>query len=466
MKPHGEIPKTNGAEHDAEIDDDAGDDLADDEPATPQLADTSRRGSATRPREPEDSDVQPTNEAPHHNETNGAAEAEKQNASQHDSNDTEERLEMAAKERDQLRAEVTEMRQSLESLQQKHEEELSNLNAQLEQSQSGKDHAEARYQKLLGQVNTIKTQLGERLKADAEDLAQARSQIEDLEEQNKTANQENESLQRQISDFHTNREEHESEVQNLRSRTNVSQQNWAKERDDLVQREAQVREEFENARQAMQDWEVLAMEERSIREGLNDRLSELEDQLSSQREEYDRAASERDTQSTTVDGLQRALQEIQDARKQELREVVEKSQTELEDLRKRLETAEESAKTSQTTLQTTQQDLEKLLPLEKEVKDKNLLIGKLRHHEVILNDHLTKALRFLKKGKPEDNVDRQLVTNYFLQFLSLDRSDPKKFQILQLISAMLGWSEGTHPPLIPTHQLNTASPSPSPPQLN
>lgn len=50
-------------------------------------------------------------------------------------------------------------------------------------------------------------------------------------------------------------------------------------------------------------------------------------------------------------------------------------------------------------------------------------------------------MRFLKKGKPEDNVDRQLVTNHFLHFLALDRSDPKKFQVLQLISALLGWND-------------------------
>jgi hypothetical protein len=51
-------------------------------------------------------------------------------------------------------------------------------------------------------------------------------------------------------------------------------------------------------------------------------------------------------------------------------------------------------------------ELERLHPFEKDVKEKNLLIGKLRHEAVTLNDHLTKALRFLKKGKPEDNVDR------------------------------------------------------------
>jgi len=85
------------------------------------------------------------------------------------------------------------------------------------------------------------------------------------------------------------------------------------------------------------------------------------------------------------------------------------------------------------------------------------LIGKLRHEAIVLNDHLTKALRFLKKAKPEDNIDRyalllivpcilliqprQIVTNHFLHFLALDRSDPKKFQILQLIAALLNWTD-------------------------
>lgn len=115
-----------------------------------------------------------------------------------------------------------------------------------------------------------------------------------------------------MTELHATKAEQDGEISTLRGRTNLSQQNWAKERDDLLTREAQVREEFEVARQAMQDWEVLAMEERSVREGLSDRLAELEDQLSTQREAYERASAERDTQSLTVDGLQRALQEIQD----------------------------------------------------------------------------------------------------------------------------------------------------------
>ena len=37
---------------------------------------------------------------------------------------------------------------------------------------------------------------------------------------------------------------------------------------------------------------------------------------------------------------------------------------------------------------------------------------------------------------------RQLVTNHFLHFLALERADPKKFQVLQIIASLLGWTDG------------------------
>lgn len=79
--------------------------------------------------------------------------------------DTSERLDVLARERDAFRTEVSELRQSLEAVRSKHDEEVSGLQEQLEETQSGKEHAETQYQELLGRVTTIRTQLGERLKA-------------------------------------------------------------------------------------------------------------------------------------------------------------------------------------------------------------------------------------------------------------------------------------------------------------
>ena len=351
------------------------------------------------------------------------------------------RLDAMQQERDNLRAEVTQLRQSLESLQEKHNEEVSGVKEELEQSQQSREHAETQYRNLMTKVNSIRSQLGERLKEDAAQLEQARGEIAELESSNTTAKEENERLQESISELNSQMESQASEIESLRSRTNLSTSNWAKERDDLVSREAYIREEYEVAKQAMQDWEILATEERSRRETLEERAQELEEQLSSEREAYERVRGEAETQSSTVDGLQRALRDLQDERKRELRELVEQSQSQLEELRKQSKSAEDAASELRQQLTDNQKELERALPFEKEVKEKNLLLGKARHEAVILNEHLTKALRFMKRGKPEDNVDRHLVTNYLLQFLALDRSDAKKFQILQLIAALLGWTE-------------------------
>lgn len=219
-------------------------------------------------------------------------------------------------------------------------------------------------------------------------------------------------------------EQRSKELSSLRNRTTLSQQNWSKEREDLVQQERLAKEEFMAAKQAMQEWEVLAREERAVRESITERVTDLEEQLSSQREAHERAASERDTQSLAVEGLQRALQEIQDgqylerfillqrtdvlptARRRELRELVENSQGQIERLQKQLQNAALEAAEATSSLESTEKQLERALPFEKEAKDKNLLIGKLRHEAVTLNDHLTKALRYLKKRKPEDNIDK------------------------------------------------------------
>jgi len=137
-------------------------------------------------------------------------------------------------------------------------------------------------------------------------------QIEQLESKNeelrKTNVEKEESISRLQEDLNTNR----GEVDDLRDRTNLTNSNWVKERDDLISQLAYVKEEYENAKQAMQDWEVLAMEERSMRESLAERVGEAEDLVGSQKDEYERIMNEREVLNTTVEGLQKALQEIQE----------------------------------------------------------------------------------------------------------------------------------------------------------
>lgn len=145
-----------------------------------------------------------------------------------------------------------------------------------------------------------------------EEIAQNNARIEELEEQTRNLEEENSNLEETIVKQRKQSELASQEIDNLRTRANVTQTNWLKERDDLISREAFAREEYEQARQAMQDWEVLAMEERSRKKNLEEQVADLEEQLSTFKDSHEKAASDRDVQSQTVDNLQRALREIQD----------------------------------------------------------------------------------------------------------------------------------------------------------
>lgn len=58
-----------------------------------------------------------------------------------------------------------------------------------------------------------------------------------------------------------------------------------------------------------------------------------------------------------------------------------------------------------------------------------------------MNDHLLEALRRLRRSSSDTNVDRRLVTNVLLSFLSTPRADPKRFEMLTLLSSILAWSD-------------------------
>ncbi|KAK0674457.1 hypothetical protein QBC41DRAFT_308728 [Cercophora samala] len=336
-----------------------------------------------------------------------------------------------------LQAEVEKLRQQLED----QSTEIAQLKSDLEESESAKDHAETQYQTLLGRVEKIKETLGERLKRDKAELEEAKDRVEELEAQNDQLTQQIESQREETEQLKQEVQEQGRELTSLRSRSNLSQQNWHREKDDLDKLVKKLREELEGTAAAMGEWEVIAMEERSQRELLAEKVSELEEELISTKEGYERAVGDRDVQSQAVDRLQRALQEIQDARKKELRDIVEANEELVQSLKKRVQEAEQKANEAEAARETLSKELERSAPFEKEVKEKNLLIGKLRHEAIVLNDHLTKALKYIKKTKPEEMIDKQLVTNHFLQFLTLDRSDPKRFQILQVMAGFLGWSE-------------------------
>lgn len=309
-------------------------------------------------------------------------------------------------ERKDLRAKVEQLRKQLEGLQQHHQQELSQLRAELEESNSAKDHAEEQYQNLFSRVEKIKESLSDRLKRDKAELEEARERIEELETKNEELLASSRSSAIEMESIRVELQDATRELATLRSRNNLSNHNWQREKDELTKSVQHLKQEMETTSIAMGEWEVLAMEERAIKESLTDRVSELEEQVSVLRQGYESATADRDSQALLVDNLQNALREIQEARKKELREMVETTEAQLQVQKQLAQDAQARMTEAEEAREAMSKELERTTPFEREVKEKNLLIGKLRHEAIVLNDHLTKALRYLKKTKPEDNVDR------------------------------------------------------------
>ncbi|PHH74891.1 hypothetical protein CDD82_4724 [Ophiocordyceps australis] len=351
------------------------------------------------------------------------------------------KLDAMSKERESLRVEAERLRKQLENIQEAHQQEAAQLRSELEESNSAKEQAEEQYQNLLDRVEKIKESLSGRLKRDKAELEEARERIEELEQQNEELKESSQSTSEETEKLLQELQSATRELNALRSRNNLSAQNWLKEKEELTATVQRCKEELDVTTNAMGEWEVLAMEERSEKESLADRVQDFKDQVDSWQAMYREAAAQNESQTTLIENLQNALREIQDARKKELREMVESTDKQLHDQKQLLQEAEASRADALEAKEKLAKEVERTAPFEKEVREKNLLIGKLRHEAIVLNDHLTKALRYLKKTKPEDNVDRQVITNHLLHFLTLDRGDAKRFQVLQVMAGYLNWTD-------------------------
>jgi len=191
----------------------------------------------------------------------------------------------------------------------------------------------------------------------------------------------------------------------------------------------------------LDEWKGEAGRERVAREAHAQAHSILERELAALRLERDALKNDRDLQAESASNLHNVLQEFQATKDQELRETLGDLHSQLQCTSKSLAEFKQRAMAAEAKLAAVHSDSEKSSALQQEVKEKNLLIGKLRHEAVILNEHLTEALRRLKKDTSENNVDRRLITNILMSFFNAPRADSKRFEMLSLLASILSWSD-------------------------
>ncbi|GAA5861903.1 hypothetical protein JCM3774_001345 [Rhodotorula dairenensis] len=315
------------------------------------------------------------------------------------------------------------------------------LEDELERTRADRDAWEEQYHGLLAKLTTMRNTVGDKLRQDADELDRREQEIADLRAANDDLTQTVETLKTELIQSHADSDALHTELEKLRARAFDSERantDEAQQR-ELALREAQ--EDLERVRIERDEWEGEAMRERVRREELATRQGQIEMELAQAKADRETLREERDRETESAANLSAVLEEFQATKDRELQGMLGDLQDRLHETERALATYRKRAEEAENRLHGAHDDSQKVLDLAREVKEKNLLIGKLRHEAVILNEHLIEAMRRLKRDSGENSVDRRLVSNVLITFITTPRGDSKRFEMLQLIASILSWTD-------------------------
>ncbi|KAH3682310.1 hypothetical protein WICPIJ_006725 [Wickerhamomyces pijperi] len=328
--------------------------------------------------------------------------------------------------------------------------EASKLQTQLQEMTEERDKFSSQYEALLGRISSMKTIFTKmkesqvELEQVKEELTTAKAEKSQLESQLETAKGlisddketidllRNESsalnmeCDRLTADLSQLRHSHSSELDTLQQQISSSRT----ESNDLIR-------QVEKLKESNEELHIIIANDKTIMKDLNDQISDLTDSLKDNKSQIDKLESEKDGLHAELLKLTKSKAQIEDSFKLKHLQTLDQI-TALNSQRETLTTQIDQLQTKLAESQTT---IIKLSQLEPQLHEKTLLLNKSRHESVILNEHLTKALQLIKKTSSVDTVDKELISNLFISFVSLPRGDSKKFEVLQLIAGFLGWGK-------------------------
>jgi len=312
------------------------------------------------------------------------------------------------------------------------------LQKELNRTKEEKDALATQYRNLLSRLTAMRDTLGNKLKQDAEELDRREQLLQQVTAESDDLRQTVETLKSELISSNEEAERASRELETMRSRA------FQENAQDALMRERELREtqaDLERCRLERDEWERALLQERIVGDELRTAYESLTRDLELEREAREREADQLDVEREKANNLQSVLEDFQAAKDHEIRQAVKDFESRFNEVTISLAEFKHRAITAEMQLEESSTNVSRSQELEKELKEKNLLINKLRHEAVIMNDHLVEALRRLRRSSTNTNVDRRLVTNVLLQFLSTPRGDPKRFEMLTLLSSILSWTD-------------------------
>ncbi|KAI8972800.1 hypothetical protein BD414DRAFT_425485 [Trametes punicea] len=315
---------------------------------------------------------------------------------------------------------------------------IERLERELQRAREEKDTLATQYRNLLSKLTTMRTTLGNKLKQDAEELDRQEQLVQQLTAQNEDLTATVETLKAELIASNEEAERASKELEAMRSRAlqDSAQETFLRERE---LRELQA--ELEQCRIERDEWEQKALQEHISADEARSAADALRRDLEIEREARLRAEGSLEVEREKCNNLQSVLEDFQAAKEHDLKQAVKDYESQLLQVTQSLAEYKSRALNAELQLEESSSNNSRVQELEKEVKEKSILIGKLRHEAVIMNEHLMEALRRLRRSSSDTSVDRRLVTNVLLAFLTTPRADSKRFEMLSLLATILSWTD-------------------------
>ncbi|KAJ3132740.1 hypothetical protein HK100_005007 [Physocladia obscura] len=236
------------------------------------------------------------------------------------------------------------------------------------------------------------------------------------------------------------------EYERLRTKLTALQHHMAESEDafnqDLLKTQATVDEyklQLDALERERETWEDMARESRETVVQAEEAAAEARAEAAEARNALDDAIRGRERDAISLGNLQSVLEEFQASKQADIDLAIDGISKQLAICAKSLEEYKQRAAAAEEKLNSVDLNAPSAVELETQLHERNIEIGKLRGRVISLETYLTEAIR--RAESADSQVDRRLISNLLVQFLSIQRGDSKRFEVLTVIASVLKLSD-------------------------
>ncbi|KAJ2558236.1 hypothetical protein EV175_000885 [Coemansia sp. RSA 1933] len=314
------------------------------------------------------------------------------------------------------------------------EKEVEAANSDLQDVTEAREELTKDYDLLLGRIGTMKDALKAKMNAESDELKRVRKELEAARESATQQGMQRGQAEGTASRLRRDLDETKKALWDSQELANRLQSEYSELAHDTERRLSELQIKLQTAEKQLES-------EVSQNGQFEDRIEQLQSDLNEALNSESQWVEERDVHLVTIQNLQSALESLQESKDADIDMAMETLRDELRACTKDQRMAESRAEQAESRLRKVELSGATAEQCQQKIADQSSEIERLRHEISVLKDHLNESMRRLREESNEFNLDKRVITNLVVGFLALPYGDSKRYEVLQLISSILQFSE-------------------------